>query len=206
MKKVIISLCLLCIVSLSCQQNQGEGPEPAAPAVQEDFDPNAYILYDIPGSSIKKAERKDSTGALIETGFLDGTTRVGTWTTYFPDTGFPWKQASMVDGKYNGLYLEYTTRGQINLMANYKNNQLHGFWGKYNFSRPEIIANYKEGKLDGIYRKYYPNKRQLQEEIQYNNGEIDGKYRFYNEKGQMVMEYDYKNGEKVGGGMLETQE
>jgi len=170
---------------------------------QEVFDPNSFVLYDIPGSEIKRAVRRDSTGALLETGFLDGDVRVGAWTTYPSDTGMPWKQITFIDGKYNGLYLEYTTRGQVNLIANYKNNLLHGFWGKYNFSRPVILANYNEGQLDGLYKKYHPNKNNvLQEVIEYDNGEIDGKYRYYNEEGKMVMEYDYKNGKKVGGGMV----
>ncbi len=206
MKKQTLLLSFLFMTAFfSCQPDQGSKAEGEAAKQPESFDPGAYLLQDVPGSTIKRAERRDSTGQLLETGFLDGAVRTGTWTTYFPDTGFPWTQVSMINGKYNGLYLEYTSRGQINLMANYKDNKLHGFWGKYHFSRPEIIANYKDGKLDGIYRKYYQNKTQIQEEIQYRAGEIDGKYRFYNEKGQMVMEYDYKNGKKVGGGAVEVQ-
>lgn len=201
MKNLFFLVPLLIFNMLSCQQSQD--PNVAETAVVPSFDPNQYLLIDIPGSDLKRAEKRDSLGRLLETGILDGNVRTGTWVSYFPSTGMPAKTYSMVNGKYNGPYFEYTTRGQVELIANYKDNKLHGFWGKYYFSRPEILANYKEGKLDGIYRKYHPNKNNvLQEEVSYKDGVIDGKYRYYNGDGQITIEYDYKNGKKVGGGIV----
>ena len=201
MKNLTFFLLLMIFACSACQ------PAPdvnvAAPASPEAYNPNTYRLFDIPGSDLKRAERQDSTGALVESGILDGSIKTGTWVTYHTSTGMPWKTISFANGKYNGPYFEYTLRGQVNLIANYKDNQLHGFWGKYYFSRPEILANYNEGKLDGIYRKYFPNKNDaIQEEVNYVNGIIDGKYRFYNEDGLITLEYDYKNGKKVGGGIV----
>lgn len=201
MKKLFFLSSLLILSVLGCQQS--DNSTAAETAAVPSFEPNQYVLFDIPGSDLKRVEKRDSLGRLLETGILDGNVRTGTWVTYFPSTGMPAKTYSLVDGKYNGPYFEYTTRGQVELIANYKDSKLHGFWGKYFFSRPEIIANYEEGKLDGVYRKYHRNKNVLQEEVNYHNGVIDGKYRYYNEDGRVTIEYDYKNGKKVGGGMVE---
>ncbi len=199
MKKSIFLSIILLGLGFSCA---GPSAGPQDGETPEVFDPNSFVLYDIADSELKRAERRDSTGTLIESGILKGNVKTGTWVTYHIQTGMPWKQASIVDGVYNGPYFEYTTRGQINLIANYHDNRLHGFWGKYNFGRAEITANYKHGKLDGVYRKYFANKTTIQEEIQYVEGVIDGKYRYYDENGNITVEYDYKNGKKVGGGMV----
>ena len=201
MKNLFFLIILLTLGTQSCQQSQETNV--AETAVAQTYDPNQYLLVDIPGSRLKRAEKRDSIGRLLETGILDGNVRTGTWVSYYPTTGMPAKTYSMVEGKYNGPYFEYTTRGQVELIANYKDNKLHGFWGKYYFSRPEILANYKNGKLDGMYRKYHPNKNNvLQEEVSYKDGVIDGKYRYFNGEGQVTIEYDYKNGKKVGGGII----
>jgi len=40
-------------------------------------------------------------------------------------------------------------------------------------------------------------------EAEYKNGKQDGMYKYYDEDGKVVMEYVYKDGEKVSGGMKE---
>ncbi len=202
MKKLFFLCLLLTFSLLSCQQSQDTNTMEAA--VTQTYDPNQFIVQDIPATNLKKVEKRDSIGRLLETGIIDGNVRTGTWVSYYPTTGMPSKTYSLVNGAYNGPYFEYTTRGQVELIANYKDNKLHGFWGKYYFSRPEIIANYNEGKLDGVYKKYHPNKNNvLQEEVQYVDGVIHGKYRYYDADGNITIEYDYKNGKKVGGGMVD---
>ena len=90
----------------------------------------------------------------------------------------------------------------MSLRATYQNNKLHGFWGKYSFGRPEMEAFYKDGQLNGPYYEYDTHDGKLQKEINYKNGKQDGKYRFYNEEGKVTVEYDYRDGEKVGGGIV----
>ena len=60
--------------------------------------------------------------------------------------------------------------------------------------------------LDGFGKvpkqKYFDNKDIIQQEVNYKDDAIDGIFRYYNEEGQVVLEYEYKNGEKIGGGEI----
>jgi antitoxin component YwqK of YwqJK toxin-antitoxin module len=62
--------------------------------------------------------------------------------------------------------------------------------------------NYFENELDGMKRKYQNNGK-IQEEVEYSRGVQDGIYRFYDDQGNMTLDYLYKNGEKVSGGIVE---
>ena len=66
----------------------------------------------------------------------------------------------------------------------------------------EEEATYKDGELHGMYRVYYKRDGKLQSEAEYKNGVQDGVYRFFNEEGAITLEYQFKNGEKVSGGIV----
>lgn len=193
MKNLLI-VALLLIFFASCN-NAGQK---AAPVV----DASGYIVESIPGSTIQKVRKEDEQGNLIEEGFLQNGVKVGTWTTYKAEIEFPKTIISYVDGQYTGPYLEFNDRGQLELKAGYLNNQLHGPWGKYRFGRPEATANYTNGELDGTYKEYFTRDGKIQKEVNYKNGVEHGTMRFYNEEGEVTVEYEYKNGEKVSGGIL----
>ena len=55
--------------------------------------------------------------------------------------------------------------------------------------------------MDGIYKEFYNNGK-LQRSINYKNGVMDGPMKYYNEEGGVTLEYSYKNGEKVGEGVM----
>lgn len=175
-----------------------------APVVSTTGSTAGYILQDIPGSAtIKKAEKRDANGALLEEGqFLDNQ-KTGTWISFHADKGLPSKVISYANNVYNGQYIELNNRGQISLLCSYKNNKLHGEYGKYKFGRTTEKGTYKDGKLDGTYRSYFSNSDKLQKEVEYKDGVQDGYFRQYNEEGAMTIEYVYKNGEVVSGGMVE---
>ena len=48
-----------------------------------------------------------------------------------------------------------------------------------------------------------PQTGRLQKEINYKMGVQDGYFRYYNESGQINMEYLYKDGEKISGGIVD---
>lgn len=202
MERIFFFLVLVCL-TLGCNpSNQGGGQieQVALPS----FDPNSYMLEDIPGSTMKKAIRRDSIGVLLEEGYLEGEIRQGIWTTYHKGLNVPATLTSYIDGSYNGKYLEFNDRGQLTLIATYRNNLLDGPWEVYNFGRVIKSATYLNGKLNGIYREYHPTKMNiLEKEIEYKNGVQDGVYRFYNEEGMITVEYVYRNGKKVSGGIVE---
>ncbi len=166
------------------------------------FSADGYLIEEVPGTSLQKAVKRDANGNLIEQGYLLNGVQTGAWTTFHVEKNIPQRIINYVNGTASGIYLELNERGQVELMANYENNQLDGPWGKYKFGRPVQTASYKAGKLDGLYQEYNDRDGKIRKSITYKNGEYDGPYRFYNDKGEVTVEYVYENGEKVSGGML----
>ena len=59
------------------------------------------------------------------------------------------------------------------------------------------------GKIDGLYREYHTSNGKLQKEIAYKDGVQHGMFRQYNDEEKLIMEYEYNEGEKVSGGVVE---
>jgi antitoxin component YwqK of YwqJK toxin-antitoxin module len=199
MKSYITFFSLLMLFT-ACSETQ-TAPSAAAPSI--DLTKEGYELTTVPGSDASMAVKLDAEGKKVEEGLIKNGQKAGTWIQYHVGGEFPSKIVSYVDGKYNGPYMEFNERGQLALRATYQNNKLHGDWGKYSFGRPEILARYQNGELSGTYIEYDKKSGKIQKEISYKNGKQHGMYRFYNEKGEVTLEYEYKDGEKVGGGILD---
>lgn len=196
----LIVLCLLAFNLFACQQE-------SQPVVEEietaTVDEKEYELTDIPGSTAKRAERKDPVGDLIEAGFVLGGKKHGTWTAYNQDSRAPEKFMSYIDGALNGPYIEMDKQGRYSLIANYKANKLHGHYGKYRIGRAELTANYIDGALDGVMAEYDYRNQKIKQEISYKMGLKDGYMRYFNEEGKITLEYLYKDDERVSGGIKE---
>ena len=114
---------------VKCTPEAGTAPG-AAPEGAEIFNPDLYILSDIGGSDLKRAERRNADGSILEEGFIQGGKKTGTWVIYHPKSMIPKLVVSYVDGKYNGIYLEFNDRGNLETRAGYSNNLLIGHWAK----------------------------------------------------------------------------
>ena len=108
-------------------------------------------------------------------------------------------------GKLEGVALEFDRRGQIIKKAYYRNGELHGAYVTYKFGRPLEIIPYDNGVIDGKVVKYYQGGK-VREEIEYKDGLQHGMYNHYNENQKLDMQYEYKNGEKISGGIIESNE
>ncbi len=197
MKNLI--LLSFCIILFGCG-NSGGGP--AAPANLTGFE-----MGNIPGSSIQKAVKKNGNGQLVEEGYVLDGKKSGTWTSYhLGEEIIRVKSISnYAAGKKNGLHMEFSNRGQLELHANYLNDVLDGQSLKFKFgTRVEEESNYKNGKLHGTYKMYHGNGK-TQKEINYKDGVQHGAFRYYNEEEQMTLEYEYKDGEKVSGGIVKPE-
>lgn len=172
-------------------------------AEAEQFESAGYITEDIPGTSYQRVTKVSNMNTLQEEGLTRNGLREGTWVIYHPGGEFPEKLISYAQGMYNGPYLEFNDRGQMSLRATYKNNVLDGPWGKYRFGRAEKQAHYKNGELDGTVKEFDGQTGKLIKEVNYKGGLQHGMLRFFNEEGEVTLEYEYKNGEKVGGGIVE---
>lgn len=190
------------VLLASCNQSS---PQPGN-APQSSVDPTAlqgYESTDIEGTPAQRLVKRNAEGTIIEEGMLYNGQKVGAWIEYDPEGSFPAKLTTYAGGQYNGTYLEFNTRGHITLRATYKNNKLDGPWAAYSFGRIEKQATYKNGALDGTYLEYDKKTGNLQKEVNYKDGVQHGVYRFYDEEGNVMLEYEYRNGEKLEGGVVE---
>lgn len=186
--------CLLGLLTLSCQQSG---------KVETSGDFEGYTLEDIPGSPFQRAYKMVG-DQLIEEGQVFQGRKTGTWIIYHADQkSFPKVIANYVDGKRSGPYMEINEFGQFLVLAHYLDDQLDGRVAKYNFTRLAEELYYKKGVLDGPYTLYFENSDIKQKTAEFKNGVEDGWVRYYNDAGKLTVEYEYRNGEKIGGGIVE---
>lgn len=164
-----------------------------------------YTMTPIPGSEAQLAIMTDAGGVLLEKGIVVNGMKNGTWTTFHPGDKFMVKTStSFVNGVKNGPHFEFNDRGQIELQANYLNDQLHGAYGKYKFGRSTVLTEYKNGQFHGVHKEFF-NSGKVQKYVEFKDGVQDGLLRYYDEEGNITLEYTYKNGEKVSGGIVEKE-
>jgi len=182
------------LLSVACGKTGTQSPAPSAnlQGFQE-------ISFD---NGVSFAQKMGNDNIILEEGALLSGKKNGTWTTYHPDNGRVATITSFINGKKNGVYLEFTNRGQVELRANYKDDIFNGTYATYKFGTRQIKEiSYNMGKIDGFYKEYHSNGK-LQKEVSYKNGVQDGPFRQYNDEEKLIMEYEYKNGEKVSGGVV----
>jgi len=158
------------------------------------------------GGGVSVAVKKDGEGKLLEKGYLVNGAKSGMWMTYYADkdAGRIRTIASYTNGILNGPYMELSNRGQIETEVNYMNNKYHGTITNYKFGRPTSVKEYKNGELDGTSTDFFSDG-DIQKEVNFKGGKQHGNMKWYNEDGQVTMEYEYKNGEKVSGGIVKPE-
>lgn len=196
--KYLTFVFILAIGLTACKQESGSTVQSSS------IDLSKFEKVDIPGTNYQRVIRKNAEGKVLEEGLVENGKRNGTWVIYHTDRDVPKVVAIFVNDLYNGPYFEFNKQGQVDLQCAYVNNVLHGYFARYRVGRKTEEGNYKMGKLDGVYKKYYDNRSIVQRENTYKDGLLHGKTRFYNEKGEVIVEYDYENGEKVYGGIVEN--
>jgi antitoxin component YwqK of YwqJK toxin-antitoxin module len=163
---------------------------------------DAFELKKIEGDGLNLAIKRNTQGKIIEQGIIRDGVKDGLWITYHDDdNGLPARIISYASGIQNGPDLKFSNRGQIEEMSNYFNNQLDGLYGKYRFGRPTMTTEYATGQLDGAHTEYFNNGKP-QKLIEFKDGKQDGLLRYYDEEGNITLEYQYENGEKVSGGIV----
>ena len=192
MKNIWALLFILLVGGTSCSSGGNTTANPVK------ISSDGFEIQDVPGSTLKRWVKKNAANVVEVEGFMKDSLQHGTWVEFHPDSNFPAKVTSFIDGKANGPNFEFNERGQVKLQAHYKNNTLDGYWAKYRFGRPTNEAGYVDGKLHGGVKEYDLSTGDLQKEMYYNMGVMDGPYRFYND-GEVTIEYFYKNGKRIGG-------
>lgn len=195
---LLLFCCLACLVACD-QPASNENTVTVAPEI----DLSGYETVTMPNGVIR-AIKKDQNGKVTEEGYLANGKQNGIWTTYQDDRAHV--ITSYVDGILNGKKIELDHRRQIVLEETYVNGVLHGKRGTYKFGRPKLEEYYVNNVRHGPYRKFFETGKEqgkISQYADYVNGEIDGKVRHYNTDGEVTVEYTFKKGKKVSGGMLE---
>ena len=167
---------------------------------------DGFEAESVPGSEHKRVFRKGPSGVVMEEGTILNGKRNGQWIEYHSSNaeGRIKSITHYINDKKTGAQLQFNTRGQIEVKANFMNDQYHGKVAKYQFGRPLEETEYKNGQYHGFHKTYY-QRGDVQQEVEYKNGKQDGKFRYYDEDGNITLEYTYKNGEKVSGGIVDKE-
>ena len=152
------------------------------------------------GDGIFLLTKTDGSGLVVEQGIVRDGMKNGMWVT-FNEKGVVSQVSSFVNGLESGARMEFSNTGQMEKKTTYIANVLDGSFGEYKFGKPIKEAEYKDGQLNGPYKEYFKNKGALQKLVEFKNGKQDGKMQYYDEEGKVTLEYTYKNGEKVDGGL-----
>jgi len=183
------------IISLISCGGTGVGPQ---------FDTTGYETEGI-GGGAQITEFKDASGWLLSKGTLIDGVKNGAWMSYHENSNKIKSITSFVNGVKNGPEIFLNDRGQIESVTEFKNDGFHGLVGKYKFGRPTEETNYVDGKMQGTFA-LYDSQGKLQRKGNLKDGQYHGKLQYYDSDGNVTMEYEYKNGEKVSGGIIEASE
>lgn len=191
MKNFILFLLLISIFSCN---NAGSGSAGTG-------DLSAFTIQSL-DSGGELAQKLDSAGNILEEGYLLGGKRNGAWFTYHDENHRIKTITHYSNNELNGPFIEFNNRGQIEAKTGYKNGQLDGLKAIYKFGRATVETTYKNGVIDGKHIEYN-NAGKIQKEVDFKNGKQDGKLKYFDEEGNITLEYTYKNGEKVDGGLTQ---
>ena len=186
---------MLTVLTLVACDPKSTAPVPA--------DLSNFVIVDHPGGKLQKAVSADNNGLINEEGELLDGQKTGAWITYYPAEGRVKSITNYINGKKNGLHMTFNARGHTEIQCFYTNDQLNGPYMTFrNGTRKKIETSYKMGVLNGKYNEYNDRNGKILKEMTYVDGKLDGQFKQYNDEGQLVMEYQYKNGEKISGGIV----
>lgn len=161
-----------------------------------------YSLEDL-GNGAQLAVLPSESNGFITNGTLINKSKTGAWITYHSDGKSIKTISNYIRGKKSGVELVLNERGQIEHLKGYKNDVLHGYQAKYRFGQPLEETSYRNGSLDGPFA-IYDEQGNIQRKGSYKAAKPHGILQYFNESGQVIMQYEYQNGEKISGGIVET--
>lgn len=191
MKQILILI--MTIGLFSCNQSNSSSSSGAT------FDSSGYTLEDV-GNGVTHVTKMGTNGELKEEGFLLNNQKTGQWLTYGKE-GKILHSTNYLNGSKYGKDVSYSTIGNIAESVTYENDVRQGLHQKYEGRRISEEVTYNKGEIDGTYKQYFNNK--LQKEAEFKNGVQDGKLTYYDDDGNVTMQYIYKDGKKVSGGVVE---
>lgn len=166
-------------------------------------DLSRYELTSINGSSHQKATLTTKDGEILEEGFVENGVKDGQWIYYNPQNESIKKIENYLEGKLNGVVLEFSTLHETTSRTHYVAGQKDGYHAQYKRGRMKLEGYYKDGQLHGRMTKYHDYSSKILSETDYKYGKQHGIYRYYDPEGNITLDYLYENGEKVRGGIVD---
>ncbi len=197
----LLIISIIIVVASSCESSEGKAKAPSATGTG---DLAGLVLEDIEGSNVKYARQITPAGQVQIEGFVENGKKVGQWIQYGGDGDIALIN-NYVDGMLEGPGMRMSFRNQVDLKSTYHKNLLHGPWTTYKYGKVIEQRNYVNDKLDGVVKTFDDRTFKLKQEVQYKNGVQHGYFRYYDEAGNITLEYEYKDGEKISGGIVEPQ-
>jgi len=187
----IFGILCVCGLLLSCS-NQATGPT---------YDLRGYQTEDL-GNGATSAEFIDREGKKLSSGHTINGVRTGMWTTYHPNETKVKTITNYINGKKNGMEITIDERGYLTNIVGYRNDKLHGLTGLYKNGRPISETTYANGLMNGPFSVYDDKTGAIQRSGTMKDGVQDGELLYFRPDGEVSMRYQYKNGEKISGGII----
>ncbi len=184
---------LLTSFLLSCGNNS-----PAASGASLNL--QGFTETKIPGSEARLVTKKSADGKMLEQGIIRNAKKDGSWTIFHDNESIK-SITGYINGVLNGAHLEFNKRGQLEKRVEYLNNQYHGLYGEYKYGRPLKEINYVEGVQEGVFR-IWNDMGKMTQKGNNTNGKLNGTLQYFDEEENLIMQYEYKNGEVQEGGGL----
>lgn len=196
---ILLVISIITLTASSCKPGTGSTADTSG---QGDGDLAGMVMEDIPGSNIQYARRLDAGGNIHLEGFVENGKKTGQWIEYGSEGDIALIN-HYVNGLLEGTAMRMAFRNQVDLKVTYKQGKMNGPWTSYKFGKVVETRLYKNDKLDGTSKTFDDRTFKLKQEVEYKDGLQDGFFRYYDEDGNVTLEYEYKNGEKISGGIVE---
>lgn len=138
-------------------------------------------------------------GALRTEGYFEGGKKSGTWKRYAAD-GTLTEINTYKDDELNGVTKLFHSNGALRMLINVKEGKRHGEVREYTEAGALVnLSIYDEGDL--IEKRYSYHRRgeeSVEYEVDYKDGDVDGKVVRYYPDGKIREERTYKEGESHG--------
>lgn len=198
MRKILgfCSLSLLSFLWLGCQ---GESNTSTPSSTEGDYTVPAGFESEKISDELRYVSHTKGEYLKVE-GYVREGKKDGVWIIYYPERRKIERIEPYHDGQLHGRVKEFSLNGNMTLDAAYKNGRKHGSYREYKFGHPLALANFENGQLDGERYIYFSDKDNLgtvQQKIEYRDGKKHGLHQYFNDKEEVVLEYRYKDGERL---------
>jgi antitoxin component YwqK of YwqJK toxin-antitoxin module len=122
----------------------------------------------------------------------------GEWAYYY-ENGQLNRKTNYANGKLDGNWEVFRADGTLLAKRGFKDGMRDGDWSSYDTTgkQPLTEEHYTKGQPEGEWKAWYPDGKPKQQ-VTFKNGKREGKTAEWDDKGQKLIEAEYKNGQLDG--------